>query len=291
MSSRFARHALLVAAAIGVGAANISRADVIVTSQTPASQSLSSTIQLDVGVFVMGQSTKAKLNGQGTTNPEVDFNRDFGAGYDTQRFRVDALWRISNRNHIEFMYFTNGVSRTRSIDPAEPVKWGDYAFSGSVMARSRLSVYELGYEYAFVKNPTFELAAGIGIHYTKVKLELDGNATLTDAASGTTMAVNGAVKEASVPAPLPVLGMRAGWAFADNWLLDGQVQVLGFSYDQFHGQWWDLRAGVTYLFNKNIGVGVAYDSFTTQLSINRSDFNGHLDLGYGGGLVFIRAAF
>jgi hypothetical protein len=239
----------------------------------------------------LGQTTKASLNGQGTTNPEINFNQTFGTGYDTQRFRVDALWRITERNHIEFMYFTNGISRTRGIPDDDPLKWGDYAFSGSVTAKSRLSVYELGYEYAFIKNPTFELAAGVGVHYTKLKLELDGTATVTPPPPAAPMTVNGAAKTASVPAPLPVLGMRTGWAFAHDWVLDAQVQALGFSYDQFDGNWWDIKAGVTYLFNKNIGLGLAYDYFSTKLNISQSNFEGRLDLGYRGGMVFLRGAF
>jgi hypothetical protein len=281
---------LLCFGAIGIAAANLSGAQTIVTSETPSAQLLNSTFQIDVGVFVLGQTTKASLNGQSTDHPQVNFNRAFGLGYDTTRFRVDGLWRITDRQHIEFMYFTNGVSRSRSIPADDPVEWGNYAFSGDVTAKSRLSVYELGYEYAFMKTPTFEWAAGAGIHYTKVKLELDGNATVTNP-DGTTTSAMGTAKTASVPAPLPVLATRAGWAFADNWILDGQVQLLGFSYDQFHGHWWDVKAGVTYLFTKNIGVGAAYDSFTTQLDISQSNFNGRLNLGYRGALVFVRGAF
>lgn len=290
MRSRTLHHAMLIIAAIGAGAANLSRAQVYATSETPASQVLNATFQLDVGLFILGTTTKASLNGQGTNNPQVDFNHSFGTGYDTQRFRLDGIWRISERHHVEFMYFTNGVSRTRSIDPADPVKWGDYAFSGSVTAKNRLSVYELGYEYAFIKNPTFELAGSFGIHYTKVKLELDGDATLTNP-GGATTTVQGAAKTASVPAPLPVIGLRSGWAFAHDWLLDGQIQLFDFNYDQFHGHWYDLKLGVTYLFNKNVGVGVAYDDFSTQLDIGQSNFNGRLNLGYRGGLIFIRGAF
>jgi hypothetical protein len=290
MHSRVSIHALLVIATVGLAAANLSHAQIIATSETPSAQLLNETFQIDVGVFVLGQTTKASLNGQGTNNPQVDFNQAFGTGYDTQRFRVDGLWRITERNHISFMYFTNGISRTGAIDPETPVHWGDYSFYGSVTAKSRLSVYELGYEYAFIKNPTFEWAAGLGVHYTKVKLELDGTATVTNS-EGVASTVNSAAKTASVPAPLPVLATRAGWAFADNWMLDGQVQLLGFSYDQFNGHWWDVKAGVTYLFTKNIGLGVAYDNFRTQLSISQSNFEGRLNLGYRGGLVFLRGAF
>jgi hypothetical protein len=290
MHARILSYAMLVVAAIGLSAANLSRAEIYASSETVASQLLHETFQLDLGVFVLGTTTKASLNGQGVNNPEVDFNQTFGTGYDTQRVRLDGIWRISDRHHVEFMYFTNGVSHTRSIDPADPVKWGNYAFSGSVTAKNRLSVYELGYEYAFIKKPTFELAGGIGIHYTKVSIKLDGDATLTNP-DGTTSMVTGAAKTASVPAPLPVIGLRSGWAFADNWVLDAQLQLFDFNYDQFHGHWYDLKAGVTYLFNRNIGVGAAYDDFSTNLDISQSNFNGRLKLGYRGGLIFVRGAF
>jgi len=290
MRFRILNLSLLCFGAIGVAAGNLSNAQSYVNSDAPAEQLLKEAFQIDVGMFVLGQTTKASLNGQSTDNPQVNFNQVFGLGYNSERFRVDGLWRITERNHIEFMYFTNGISRTRGIPDDDPVVWGDYSFSGSVTAKSRLSVYELGYEYAFLKNSTFEWAAGLGVHYTKVKLELDGTATVTDSEGGTTI-VNGAAKTASVPAPLPVLATRAGWAFADNWMLDGQVQLLGFSYDQFHGHWWDIKAGVTYLLTKNIGLGVAYDSFTTQLNISQANFDGRLNLGYRGGMVFLRGAF
>lgn len=287
MRFRILNLSLLHFGVIGLAAANLSNAQ-IATSETPAAQLLDEAFQIDVGVFVLGTTTKANLNGKGGNNPQIDFNQTFGTGYDTQRFRVDALWRITERNHLEFMYFTNGVSRTREID--NPIDWGDYAFSGSVTARSRLSVYELSYEYAFIKKPTFELAAGLGVHYTKVTIDLEGNATVTDLGGGTTN-VQKAAKEGSVPAPLPVLGLRTGWAFADDWVLDAGVQALGFSYDQFHGNWWDIKAGVTYLFTKNIGLGVAYDDFSTHLNISQTNFEGRLNLGYRGGMIFFRGAF
>jgi hypothetical protein len=281
--------AMLVIAAVGLGAANLSHAQSYVSSDSPAQQQLHEAFQIDVGIFVLSQSTKASLNGQSVQNPEIDFNQAFGTGYDTSRFRVDGLWRITERNHLYFMYFTNGVSRTRAIDPATPIEWGDYSFYGNVTARNRLNVYELGYEYAFIKNQSFELSAGIGVHYTQVKIDMNGTATLNGPNGPTT--VTGAAKQASVPAPLPVLSLRSGWAFADSWVLDATVQALGISYDQFNGNWWDLKAGVTYLFTKNIGLGVAYDDFKTSLSISQNSFEGRLHLNYRGGMLFVRGAF
>jgi hypothetical protein len=286
MRFKILNSAILLISTIGVGAANLSHAG---DYDAPAQELLKQTLQLDVGLFVLGTSTKASLNGHGTANPEVDFNHVFGTGYDTQRFRLDGIWRISNRNHLTFMYFTNGVSRTRTLD--QEIDWGDavYDAGASVTAKTRVSVYELGYEYAFVKNPTFELAAGIGVHYTKVTIGLTGTATVTPP-GGPSTTVDGEAKTASVPAPLPVIGLRAGWAFADHFLLEGQVQWFDFSYDQFNGHWTDAKLGVIWMMNQHFGVGIGYDDFRTNLSIGQSNFNGKLVLGYHGGLIYLRGA-
>ncbi len=290
MRSRFLNNAMLVIATIGVGAANLSHAQSYVSSDAPAQQVLQETLQLDVGLFVLGTQTKASLNGQGTNNPEYDFNHIFGTGYDTSRFRLDGIWRITERNHLTFMYFTNGVARTRTLD--QEINWGDatYDVGATVTSRTRLSVYELGYEFAFIKKQSFELAASIGVHYTKVTIGLDGTATVTQP-DGSSMTVQAEAKNASVPAPLPVLGLRMGWAFTDHFMLDAQVQALDLSIDSFNGHWTDAKVGVSYLINKHFGVGIGYDDFSTHLSLSKASFEGQLNVGYRGGLIYLRGAF
>ena len=260
-------------------------------SSVPSQQFLNERVVLDVGIFVLGTTTKANLNGQSVNNPEVDLNHTFGTGSDNSRFRVDGLWRITPRQHVQFMYFTNSVTRTRNIDA--PIDWGDYQFQAgaSVTAKNRVSVYELGYEYAFVRKPTFELAGSFGIHYTKASIGLSGMATLIQPGGTSTGSSFEVDKTASVPAPLPVIGLRAGWAFSPHFFLTGQVQAFDFSYDQFHGHWTDVNVGLQYLFNRHFGLGLGYDDFSTNLSVSRTDFNGRLKLGYRGGLIFLSGAF
>jgi hypothetical protein len=288
MSTRIPNLSLIFIAAIGAAAASVAQAQ----TSAPAEDVLNSALVLDAGLFILGTHTSASLNGQGTNNPQVDFDQAFGTGYDTQRFRVDGLWRITPRQHLEFMYFTNAVSRTRTLD--KDISWGDDTFvaDADVTARTRLSVYELGYEYAFIRNSTLEVAGSFGIHFTKATIGLSGMATVTNPqGGGTGTSVSGQTdKSASVPAPLPVIGLRASWAFADNWMLDGQVQVFDFSYDSFHGNWTDFRAGVTYLFNRHIGVGVGYDDFATHLDIDKPNWDGRLNIGYRGALIYVTGA-
>jgi hypothetical protein len=265
------------------------------SSSAPSQQLLNARLVLDAGIFVLGTTTKANLNGQanGVTvnNPQIDFNHTFGTGYDTSRFRIDGLWRITPRQHVVFTYFTSATSRTRTID--NPINWGNDQFQagGEVTARNRITVYELGYEYAFVRKPTFELAASAGIHYTKTSLELSGMATVIGSAGASTGSSFEDTRTGSVPAPLPLIGLRAGWAFAPHWVLGGSVQALDFNYDQFHGYWSDLQINLKYMFNRHIGVGLGYDDFSSHLTVSQNKFNGRLNGGYRGGLINITGAF
>jgi hypothetical protein len=288
MTTRFSSVSLIFISAISFAPLGLAQAQ----TPAPAEDVLKSTLVLDAGVFILGTHTSANLNGQGTTNPQINFDQAFGTGYDTQRFRLDGLWRITPTQHVEFMYFTNSVSRTKTLD--KDIQWGDDVFlaNADVTAKTRLSVYELGYEYAFIRKPDFELAASFGIHFTRATLGLSGMATVTNPSGmGTGTSVAGQTdKSASVPAPLPVIGLRTGWAFADNWMLDAQVQVFDFSYDSFHGNWTDFRAGISYFFNRHIGVGAGYDDFSTHLRIDKPSWDGHLNLGYRGGLIYVTGA-
>jgi hypothetical protein len=292
MTKRTPSLLMIFVAAFGTAAGGVVQAQTVVVAQTsgPAEDVLNSTLVLDAGLFILGTHTSANLNGQGTTNPQINFDQAFGTGYDTQRFRLDGLWRITPTQHVEFMYFTNSVSRTKTLD--KDIAWGDDQFlaNADVTAKTRLSVYELGYEYAFMHKPTFELAASFGIHFTRATLGLSGMANVTNPGGGGTSVAGQTDKSASVPAPLPVIGLRTGWAFADNWMLDAQVQVFDFSYDQFHGNWTDFRAGISYWFNRHIGVGAGYDDFSTHLSIDKPNWDGHLNVGYRGALIYVTGA-
>ena len=55
-----------------------------------------------------------------------------------------------------------------------------------------------------------------------------------------------------LPAPLPVIGVRGGWAFAPNWYLEGAAQVFKVKISDYDGSWWDLRAGVTWMYNRHV---------------------------------------
>ena len=263
-------------------------------ADSPAEDLLKDRFNVDLGTFVVGSDLNGSLRGSANTNNQnIDFNKQFGTNADQTRWRADVLWRITQRQHLRFMYFSNDIKRTRTID--QDLAWGDYTFvaGGEVTAEQKFSVYELSYEFAFLRADNYEVVASGGIHYDDLTVTLSGNATLTvDTPTGPVQQpTTFTTKQSSVPVPLPVLGVRGDWAVSDHVYLDGSVQVFKLSYQGIDGNWSDLRAGAAWMFNHHFGIGIGYDRFATHVDLNKGSFNGRLNVGYSGVLIYARGGF
>jgi hypothetical protein len=165
-----------------------------------------------------------------------------------------------------------------------------FPLGASLQSKSKFSVTELGYEYAFVKRPTWEIGASIGIHYISYSISLSGQGSC----GGTSCPPEPATfqtETGSAKGPLPVFGLSGQWEFHPTWYLDGQVQYFGIKIDNVDASLSDFRVSVIKMFNPHIGLGAGWDQFTVRADVSQSRFQGHLDWGYGGAQVFVTGAF
>jgi hypothetical protein len=269
-------------------------ATAVAQADSPAEELLHDRFNVDLGTFVVASNLNGSLKGSAnTTDQTVNWDKQFGTDADQTRWRIDGLWRITERQHLRFMYFDNHIRHTRTID--RNLEWGDYTFvaGGQVTAEQKFQVYELVYEFAFLRRDNYEIVASGGVHYDDLTLKLSGNASLTvDTPTGPVeQAATFQTKQSSVPAPLPVLGLRGDWAVSDHVYLDASGQVFKLSYQGINGNWSDLRAGATWMFNHHFGVGVGYDRFVTHVDVNKGSFNGRLNVGYQGVLIYVKGGF
>jgi hypothetical protein len=265
--------------------------DTFVTSDSasPADGPLKDRFVVSLGTFLVSTDIKAELNGVSRSNSTVDFNQSLGTGGDHTRGRLDALWRITPTQHVRFLYFRNSDERTRIID--KDINWGDYTFlaDGSVTTNTKFNAYELAYEYAFVR-PTYEIAGSFGVHYLDFGLKLAGNATITDN-QGIVHPATFETKNSNLPAPLPVFGLRGGWAATSHLYLQAQAQVFKFKYEGYDGNWTDFRADATWMFTRHFGAGLGYNRFHVNVGVTREAFNGNLNLGYQGLQAFVTGSW
>lgn len=245
---------------------------------------------LSVGGYLLQTDLRARLDGASVRNPDVDFDEDLGIGKDASRYRIDGLWRITPRHHLRFMYFDNTGDSRRTI--SEDIRWGDTVYKAGAVLDSEVEfkIFQFAYEYAFLHTPKYELAGTIGVHYIDLSLKLEGNASIVDN-NGNVVSRRFETKQSSVPAPLPVFGLRGLWQVAPDFYLDGLAQYFRVSVDNIDGAVYDLRAGGTYMFTKNFGVGLGYNFFQTRVDVSRSAFNGRVELGYSGLMLYLTGSF
>jgi hypothetical protein len=287
-------HLALVAgslAALAVSAAPAQAAPAATPSLTPTEQLLVDPFVLDLGGFIVSSNINGSLSGNANTeNRNLNFDQTFGTNADTTRVRADFLWRITARQAVRFSYFNDSVSGTRGLD--QDVPWGDYTFLAGTQATAKTSfnVYEGTYEYAFLNERDYKLAVSGGLHVDDLTIKISGDASVT-MPDGTVKSASYSTKSNSVTAPLPVVGLSGEWAATSHLYVEGSAEVFGLRYQGIDGHWTLLWAGASWMFTHHFGVGVAYNRFQTNLNLNKGSFNGSLDFGYQGAVLYFKAGF
>jgi len=272
--------ALLTNPVLAQSAVSLNKNVSVEGTSTPAY--LTDRFSLSLGTFVVSSKLDSTFKGNATgANVPVDFSHDFNMDNGSGIFRADALWRITPKHDLRLVFFHHDTNRTKTFD--HDIAWGDYTFlaNGSVSADSKLDVYELSYEYAFIRRPTFQLAAGGGVHVLNMSVKLAGQATVTDA-NGNVSQGSYSTSNSNLPAPLPVIGARAVWAVTPNIFIEPEAQWLSFHYDGYHGSWYDLRVAAKWMFSRHFGLGLGYDHFHASLDVEKAKFNGNVTMGYSG---------
>jgi len=241
---------------------------------------------LSLGTFLNRSTMKIRVDGEaGETGTVVDWGDTFG-NKDVTRFRLDGVWRITEKHHVRVMF--TDYSRTTKRTLGEDIQWGDdliYADS-SVTAKNGFSIAEAAYEYAGWRKDNYELALTAGVHYTtfNAKLTVD-----IDSSGGSGSGELGG--KASVGAPLPVFGGHGLWRLGKDFYVNALVQWFALSMDGYDGSILNYRAAVTWQPKQWVGIGIGYDSFNVDLKVKKDKFQGKLDWTYQGPQIFYNIAF
>jgi hypothetical protein len=289
----FSLKSLAIAPVLGVLAVSNAAlsADTTVSADTHVEASrdyslLDDRFMISLGTFLLTQKTLVTINGTaGNSGTVIDTKKDLGFK-DADRFRLDATWRMAEKHKLRAMYFS--VSQSSDHVLTRDITVGDTVFHTNVdvTAGQSVDVYELAYEYAFLRRDNYEITASAGVHAMDFGFSLKGVGTVNGVGGQTVH-----TESRSVTAPLPVVGLRGLWALSPKWYIDAQAQYFQLKIDNVDGEVTDLRAGLTYMFSKHLGVGAGYNRFVTNVGVDRLLFNGDVKWHYSGAQIFVTGSF
>ena len=258
-----------------------------VVSADDAPNVLTEPFQLSLGSFILNSDTKVRLDGAagGVPGSNIDWEKTFGGG-DMTRFRVDGYWRFADRHKLRWLWFNSSRSTSKVID--HEIEWGGELFPVNVKVNADASfdIYELAYEYAFLRRESYEVSGTIGLHYTDLSLALAAKASTSGGQ------LSGDIrKDGNVGAPLPVIGIRGLWQLPHNFHVDASAQYFALSIDEYDGSLTDYKVVLTWQPKKWFGVGIGYNEFGVDVDIDKTSFKGSLDWTYRGPMLMYSGVF
>lgn len=202
------------------------------------------------------------------------FAKDLG-GDDTKSVpRIDMYYRFNERHRIDFSTFS--VDRNGSQILELKVDLGDETFSVGDTLNSEISydLFRLGYSYSFYHSDRVELAVSAGLTITDYNFKF----TNEDGSSNT---------EGDATAPLPMWGLRMGYAINSNWSLHYLAETFYIEIgDAFKGTLINNEVNIQYRFFENFLVGAGVTHVSTDLEMNDSAWKGGITDSHRGLLLF-----
>jgi hypothetical protein len=228
------------------------------------------------GYFIDSSKTKVSINsdlgGLGTT---IDYQKDLGGEESDTIPRVDAYYRFNPRHRIDFTSFTidRKGERTIAIDP--PLVIGDETYSGeTIRSDIKYTLYRLGYQYSFYHSPKVELGVTAGINVTSYDLSFESS--------------NGGKQEsAGVTVPLPVFGLRMGYAITPKWYIRYVSEAFFVDIENtFRGALLNYELNTEYKVFKNFALGIGLARLGITADVDDDDWRGSVSDSYAGYTLF-----
>ena len=234
---------------------------------------------LQVGAFRADATTTVRYDADnGLPGTSVGFEADLGLTRTKTLPQLDFLWRFNARHAVEGSYVSLDRDGRRTI--SGEIRFGDEVFpvNASVDSFFESDTFRVAYRYSPINQAGTELAFLLGAHYTKVRAGIATN-------------VGSRSEEASVDFPLPTLGVRGAWRFADQWRFNGFAQALKLRYGDYDGALYQLSAGIEWAFLPQAYAGLGYSYYKYELTQNKPEERIRFDYRFDGPALYFAWAF
>lgn len=236
-------------------------------------------VSFRLGGFRSTAETTLRIDAsEGALGTSVSLEDDLGFTDSKSLPVIDAIWRINPRHRIEFGYLRLARDAQKTI--SGEIRFGDQVFpvNADVSSQFDSDIWRLTYGWSFYRQGGNELSLLLGLHVTEFSTRLE--------TSG-----GGIAEAAERTVPLPTIGMQGSWAIAQNWRINGMVQVFSLEYDDYEGSFATGSLAAEYRINPNFAVGAGYIVNDYNLDITKGRARGSFDYQFSGPMLYVTGGF
>ena len=233
------------------------------------------TWMIRIGAYIVdGANTQFSVSSDVGLGAVIDYQKDLG-GEDSDTIpRIDAYYRFNERHRIDFTSFSIDRKGTRTLAIDFSIDGVDYTVGETINSDIEYTLYRLGYGYSFYHSPTVELTLTAGLNITSYDLKF----ALADGSSA---------ESAGVTVPLPVVGLRMGYAITPKWSVRYVSEAFFVEFDdKFRGAILNYELNTEYKIFKHFALGVGIARIGVNAEVDDDDWRGQISDSYRGFNVF-----
>lgn len=196
----------------------------------------------------------------------IDPQESLGLDSEQTVARITGYYRFNENHALDFSYYRISSDASRTLE--EEIDWVDedgnditIPVGANVSSSLDYQILKLGYLWSFYHTDKVELAAGAGLHLTRIGFDLAASST----SSG------GDTQNARTTVPLPVFSFVINYTVTPrlSWLY--KTEVFGLKYSDVTGTYTDNTLALEYRFVKHFGVGFGLSSSSLDVRKDESD--------------------
>jgi len=244
-----------------------------------AQSDLDDRFSISLGVFVTDRGTSVRLDSNSLgTGTDISFEGDLGLDSSDSVARLDGYYRFNEKHRVNFSVFD--MSRDSSAALVGDIQYGETVFAVNTVVNSDfdLTITKLAYTYSFFRRDNAYVGVTIGVYVADSKIRVAEENL-------------GQIESSGITAPLPVIGLRGEYDFADKWRFSASGEFFAVEFDNVDGHLVDLYLGIDYRFSEHVAIGLGYNAVDIEVDASKNDFMGKLDWGYDGALLFFKFDF
>lgn len=244
--------------------------------------------KIAVGGYAVGRYDSTMSLTESTLGAGASISPEDTLGLDLKQTvtRVDGYYRFTPVHAMSYSWYN--ISSTGNKTIQQDFEWLDengdpITITAGAQANTNLDydIFKLGYLYSFHHTDKVELAAGIGLHLTRISVEMD-----VDTTSGPID-----TKNVKTTVPLPVLSFGLTYHVTPKFQWYLKSEVFAISIDDWSGTYTDSTLAMEYRAWKNVGLGLGLGSNALKIIEDTGDYKFQYDNRISGLNLYVAGYF
>ena len=233
--------------------------------------------KFELGAYFPSLDTSIQVNDGIDLGDDIDLEDTLGFSDDDTIWRLDGYWRFFKKHRLGFGYY--GFNRDASIVLTEDLDIGDEIFPIDALANTTLDMgfYTIDYRYSFYQGEKWEMSAGLGVYWVDLDFSIFASLQV-----GEDDPAEEFFESTDFNGPLPYLALSFEYYITPKWLAIAKGGYFGLSVGDIDGSLTNLGAKLEYQFTKMFGLGLGYDYFRIDVTLDDADLRTDLVYKYHG---------